>query len=347
MTHRERILASIEHKPVDRIPTDYWGTTEATLKFMKELGASNVMELWEILDIDKILGAGPGYIGPALDDSCDYWGVKYRAVSYADNQGTYYEMCGHPLQQYETIEEIEANYAWPSADWFDFSTVAEQCERHPEHAIEAGYVAPFYMFNNIRGLEQSLMDLSVNEEFAFYIIDKICSFLYDYHERLFESAKGKIDITQVTDDFGTQTGLMISIKMFEKYFEKHYRRFIKLAKDHGIKVFHHDDGSIMPIMPKLAKLGIDILNPIQWHLPGMDLNRLKQGFGDKICFHGGVDNQHVLPFGTVSEVEREVAACMDSLWSDRTGYILAPCHNVQSITPVENLLAMYRTAYDY
>jgi len=29
------------------------------------------------------------------------------------------------------------------------------------------------------------------------------------------------------------------------------------------------------------------------------------------------------------------------------GYILAPCHNIQSITPVENILAMYETGYEY
>ena len=308
MTHKERILAAIEHKPVDRIPTDFWGTYEARQKFMKELGAADEMQLWNILDIDKILGVGPEYIGPALENEGnikhDYWGVKRRAVNFGNNQGTYYEMFYHPLSEYETIEEIEANYAWPKADWFDFSGVAGQCARYPEYAVEAGYIAPFYMFSNIRGLEQSLIDMSIDEELSVYLINKACDFLYDYHERLFDAAKGKIDITQVTDDFGTQTGMMISLDMFDKYFKKNYQRFIKLAKDYGIKVFHHDDGSIMPIVPRLAELGIDVLNPIQWHLPGMDINALKQKYGQKICFHGAIDNQHVLPFGTTEEVKQ-------------------------------------------
>ena len=61
----------------------------------------------------------------------------------------------------------------------------------------------------------------------------------------------------------------------------------------------------MDLIPELVEIGIDILNPIQWHLPGMDIKKLKRDFGEKICFHGAIDNQKVLPFGTVSDVENE------------------------------------------
>lgn len=351
MTPRERILAAIEHKPVDRIPTDYWGTWEATQKLLSGLGLSNTMDLWKRFDIDKMLGVEVPYIGPSLKTNdgtyLDYWGVRMKPVTYADNSGTYYEVCGYPIAQYETIDEIEANYTWPKVEWFNFNTVEEQCRQYPDYAIQSGYMAPFYMYANIRGLEQTLIDLAADEEIAHHILGRICDFLYDYHQRLFEAGNGRIDAAEVTDDFGTQTGLMISTEMFDKYFSKQYQRLIKLVKDHNIKVFHHDDGSIMPMLPKLVGVGIQILNPIQWHLPGMDLKLLKENFGKDICFHGGIDNQHVLPFGSVDEVIAEVKTCLDILASDGTGYILAPCHNIQSITPIENVVAMYETANVY
>jgi len=100
----------------------------------------------------------------------------------------------------------------------------------------------------------------------------------------------------------------------------------------------------MSLLPTLTDIGIDVLNPIQWHLPGMSLSELKDRFGKKICFHGGIDNQHVLPFGTPEEVRKEVATCLEILANDGTGYILAPCHNIQVISPVENIVTMYRTA---
>jgi len=79
----------------------------------------------------------------------------------------------------------------------------------------------------------------------------------------------------------------------------------------------------------------------------MELTALKRDFGGRICFHGGVENQKVLPFGTPEEVRAEVRHCIEALASDRTGYILAPCHNLQSITPLENIVAMYDEAWNY
>jgi uroporphyrinogen decarboxylase len=79
----------------------------------------------------------------------------------------------------------------------------------------------------------------------------------------------------------------------------------------------------------------------------MDLVELKREFGDSICFHGAVDNQEVLPYGTPEDVRAEVRHCIDALASDKTGYILAPCHNIQVNTPVENILAMYDEAWSY
>ena len=205
-------------------------------------------------------------------------------------------------------------------------------------------MAPFYMLNNARGLEQSLLDLVAEPAIVEYCVERITGFLYEYHSRLFEAGAGLIDLTQVTDDFGWEQGLLISREAFHRYFGAAYRRLIGLAKSAGIRVFHHDDGAMAALLPDLVELGIDVLNPIQWRLPGMDPARLKAGFGDRISFHGGVDNQRVLPFGTPAEVEAEVVHCLSTLASDGTGFVLAPCHNIQAITPVENVVRMYDAA---
>jgi uroporphyrinogen decarboxylase len=112
-------------------------------------------------------------------------------------------------------------------------------------------------------------------------------------------------------------------------------------------VFHHDDGAIRPFLPELVDMGIDILNPVQHTCPGMEMKGLKRDFGARLCFHGGIDNQKVLPFGTPEEVRQEVRRAIDALASDGTGYILAPCHNLQAVSPVENIVAMYDEAFRY
>ncbi len=345
MNSKERVLAVISHNKVDRIPSDYWATSEVTTELMKYFSMNSAMKLWDKLHIDKIVGVSAEYIGPSVEQGTDYWGVKYKPQEY--DKGAYQEMVFQPLANLNTVEEIETYYTFPKADWFDFSDVADKCKKFSNNAIMAGYTAPFYMYNNVRGLEQSLIDLSINKKLAHYIINRICRFLYKYHERLFEAGKGLIDITEVTDDFGTQENLMISTEMFDEFFEPHYERFIRLAKDSKIKVFHHDDGAIKPLIPKMVELGIDVLNPIQWRLPGMDPAELKKDFGKVLCFHGGVDNQKTLPFGNAKDVEKEVIYLLETLASDGTGYILAPCHNIQPITPVENIMTMYETVHHY
>ena len=356
MNPKERVLRAINRESLDRIPCDYWGTPETTDMLRRHLGVEKEVDLWEKLGIDKIVNLTPAplgapvphhYVGPPLAPDEDIWRVKYVPKSYANGKGIYQEITHSPLANLETVEEIEASYSFPEVDWFDFSTIEEQCRKYPDYAIECGYISPFYVYNNIRGLEKSLMDLANNQEYAHYVIGKICDFLYSFHERLFEAGQGLINIAQVTDDFGMQSGLLISPETFDEFFKPHYQCLIRLVKDFGIKVFHHDDGAIRPLIPKMVELGIDILNPIQWKLPGMSPEELKRDFGQLLCFHGGVDNQTTLPFGSKEEVEKEVIYLIQTLASDGTGYIMAPCHNIQLITPIENIVTMYEAIHHY
>ena len=117
-----------------------------------------------------------------------------------------------------------------------------------------------------------------------------------------------------------------------------------LAHQAGAYVFHHSDGSIRKIIPRMIEAGIDILNPIQWRCAGMEREPLKRDFGDRVVFHGGVDNQYTLAFGTTAEVEQEVLDNIRILGRGGS-YILAPCHNIQAISPPENIVTMYDTAY--
>jgi len=348
MRPRERILAAIARKPVDKVPTDYWGTAKTTAILLKALKVPDEISLWKALGVDKIIDILPDYIGPPLKSGnghfTNYWGVDFVVTEAAGGAEEYNEIACSPLADYETIDEIEANYTWPSADWFDYSNIAEKCAAYPDYAIYCGHMAPFYWYFKIRGIEQTLFDLAADEQLAEYIIGRITGFLLEHNRRIFEAGNGRIDVAHVTDDFGTQRGLMISLDMFRKYFSAPFRRCVKLVKDYGIHVMHHDDGAIMELIPDLVELGIDVLNPIQWHLPGMDLSELKSRFGGKICFHGGIDNQYMLPFGSREEIEQEVGTCIEKLSSDGTGYIVSPCNYLQAITPVENIVAMYETA---
>ena len=94
-------------------------------------------------------------------------------------------------------------------------------------------------------------------------------------------------------------------------------------------------------------MGIDVLNPIQWRCGDWDLATLKADYGQHLCFHGGVDNQQTLPFGTPDTVRAEVQRLITALAGDQTGFIIAPCHNLQPNTAVENIIALYEAAHAY
>ena len=123
-------------------------------------------------------------------------------------------------------------------------------------------------------------------------------------------------------------------------------RLIAMVHDHGARVFHHDDGAIRPLLPDLIGTGIDLLNPVQWRCRGMEREALERDFGATVVFHGGIDNQWTLPFGTPADVRREVRDNIAAFRGGR-GYIVAPCHNIQPNTPTGNIVAIYEAAAEY
>jgi uroporphyrinogen decarboxylase len=348
MKSRERMLAAIHHQKVDRVPTDIWATAEVKTMLSDKFGSW--VNALNALHIDGMYSVGPNYIGPPLpampdNEMVDFWGMRLRQVDYGT--GTYLEQYHFPLAKAGNVDDLN-HYTWPKADWFDFSDMPDLLQKAGEKQVTlCGYMAPFYYHNLLRGLEASLVDPFDDPEFTHHLLNKISDFFFEYHYRMFETCKGLIDIAQVTDDFGSQAGLMISRDTFREFYKPQTKRFIDLCRSFDVIVFHHDDGSIRPILPELLEMGIDILNPIQWTCPGMELAGLKHDFGKEICFHGGIDNQKILPFGTHEDVRAEVRHNIDALASDGTAYILAPCHNLQPVTPMENIIAMYDEAWNY
>ncbi len=348
MTHRQRVLAAIRRQSLDRLPTDIWATTEVRQKLMNHFGVQTWIGVYDCLEIDGIIKLKPPYIGPPTLVDGDYWedewGFGYRRQAYPT--GVYTERVRAPLAEAETIDDLKA-FRWPSPDWYDYGALPQMAALYPARAIECGYAAIFFWHNKLRGLELSLMDPLLHPELTHYLVARVSEFFNEYHRRCFEALRGVVDITQVTDDFGSQHGLLISPRVFDEFYRPAIQSAIDLARTYGLIVFHHDDGDLRPLLPRLVEMGIDVLNPIQWRCGNWDLAALKAEFGSRLCFHGGVDNQITLPFGTADDVRTEVKMLIEKLAPDGTGFIVAPCHNLQANTPVENIIAMYEAARRY
>jgi uroporphyrinogen decarboxylase len=136
----------------------------------------------------------------------------------------------------------------------------------------------------------------------------------------------------------------MSLDTYRRFLLPHQIRMADLARSHGIHIMYHTDGAARLFLPDLIdKVGIEILNPIQWRCPGMERERLVAEFGDQIIFHGSIDNQQTLPFGTVDDVRAEVLESIEIYRGVR--WICNPCHNIQPNTPTRNIVAMYETIH--
>lgn len=342
MTPRERWLAVLQRRKPDRVPMDYWATPEATAKLLKHLGCATDREMLKQLHVDFVVSAVPDYVGPQLPAQTNVFGCRHRDVDYGT--GVYAECIFHPLAAYRSVEEIEHNYVWPSPDWWDYGVIPEQIRGWETYPIRGGGSEPFLIYKDLRGDAQAFVDLIENPEMVHYCLDKLFGLAYENTLRIYEQIPGQVLLTYVAEDMGAQDGLMFSRKHIREFLLPGMRRVIDLAHQAGVYVFHHNDGNCRAILPDMVALGIELLNPIQWRAKGMEREGLKRDFGERLVFHGGMDNQYTLPFGTVAEVRQEV---LDNLRILGTGggYIVAPCHNIQAITPPENIVAMYETCY--
>jgi len=343
MTPRERWLAVLNRKKPDRVPMDYWATPEATRKLMRYLKCESEEALFKHLHIDRVVTVEPAYGGPPLSKDSDVFGCRFRDVDYGT--GVYRECVYHPLAEYKTLDEIKTSYHWPSPDWYDYSVIPEQILGKEDYPIRGGGSEPFLTYKNLRGQEQAFMDLILNPEIVHFCLDKLFDLCYQNTLRIYEEIPGKVMITYVAEDMGSQEGLLFSPEQIREFLIPRMKRMIDLAHQAGAFVFHHSDGAIQKIIPEMIKAGIDVLNPIQWRCKGMDREVLKRNFGEKLIFHGGMDNQYTLAFGLKEEVRQEVMDNLRILGRDG-GYILAPCHNIQAVSPPENIVTMYQTGYE-
>jgi uroporphyrinogen-III decarboxylase len=154
-----------------------------------------------------------------------------------------------------------------------------------------------------------------------------------------------VDMIWLGDDVGMQTGMMMSPYTWREYLKPRMKKLISTFKEYkpGIKVAYHSCGNILPIIPDLIEIGLDVLNPIQ--PMAMDPAEIKREFGDKLCFWGSMCIQDTLPNGSSKDIRTEVKLRMETIGKGG-GLILGPAHNVQADTSVENILAFYEAVKD-
>jgi uroporphyrinogen decarboxylase len=339
MNAKERVLAVLDRRPVDRFPVDIWYTPEVYASLSGHFGTDNEPDLWRAMGVDKIAWVNAPYDMPAEIADRSLWGAEMKTID--TGQAMYGELASNPLAHCQTPEDVAAYPWWPDPDRFDYDAAAAQAAALVgEFATLGPWVSFFEIYCQMRGLEQSMMDVLVDPDLVDAILDRIEACQTAMMRRFFERAAGNIHLAFLSDDMGSQSGLLFSEDTWDRFLKDRMKRWCDLMHGYGVKVFYHSDGAVAPLLPRLVEAGIDVLNPIQHVCAGMDTAGLKDCFGDRLVFHGAIDTQRVLPFGTPDDVRAEVGHCISTLGRDGEGFICCSCHNIQPGTPVDNVIAM-------
>ena len=348
MTPRERILATLNRQAADRAPIDIWCAPEALESLKTHTGKTDELEVYRALGIDKLLWIFPGYgdtTGFDPNDSGEktIWGVRTKKVRAG--AATYQEYADSPLGDFEEPAQLDTHKNWPDPEKFNLAAAKQLARRAREYdfATIGPWISHFEIYCQLRGLENALMDIVVNPDFLDATLDRIDAIQTRMLEKMLVELRDELDVVFISDDMASQGNLLLSLPAWDRHFKPRLTRWCELIHAHGKKVLYHSDGAVLPLIPRLIEAGIDILNPIQHICEGMDMASLKTNFGRHLVFHGGVDNQSILPRGTPADVITETQNCLKTLGADG-GYICCSCHNIQAGTPVENILAMIETA---
>ncbi len=344
MNSRERVFAVLNNEKFDRTPCWCGASTEFWEKAKRELNLDDEGLRQRVGDDFRRVIAP--YNGPLFP--LHFKNAKYRTVFGVERDGLGYgQPLHHPLAE-ATLQDIN-NYPWPDPEWIDVSQIKKEAQKHHgQYAILGGDWSPFWHDAiDLLGMENLMIKMFLEPELVQSVLNKIVDYYHAVNQRIFEEASDEIDLFFIGNDFGGQTGPLISPEMFEQFISPQLERLIKLGHSYGLKVQMHCCGGVRELIPLMIDAGLDALHALQPDCTGMNLSELKTRFGSKIILNGGIDSKRILINGTVDYVKEQTSEIL-GIMTRGGGYIAGASHDsILEETPVENVLAMFDTISNF
>jgi uroporphyrinogen decarboxylase len=313
------------------------------------------------VDPDPVSNA-PLRVEPYLDPSGKYWRMKDElgiGWSMPVVNGHYFDMTEHPLANITDPDELD-NYIIPRGDDPSRFTTMKLRADHYRFEEQKAYILGRHNAGIwelalwTSGFEKFFCDMMTEKEYAHKLMRKITDYKLQYWEIALKTVGSNVLIISEADDLATQNSQLCSLRLYKQMISPYHKElydFIRQeARKNGVEelyIFYHTCGSMLPFAETLKEEGVDILNPVQVSAKDMDSKKLKKEIGDMFTFWGGgVDTQHILPFGTVQQVKDEVRRRIED-FAPGGGFVFSTVHNTQSDVPPENYMAMWETLQEY
>ncbi|SDL04265.1 uroporphyrinogen decarboxylase family protein [Halarsenatibacter silvermanii] len=364
MNSRERFELTIEHREPDRVPVDLGGSIVTSLT----AGAYEQLAEYKELDAEaEMIDIVQGLIEPPeilkQEYGCDFarlamgdpegWELEIKDGRFADEfgivrqqAGIYYDIVEFPLADAD-IDDLET-FDWPDPSdpgrTEGLKKKARQLYQESDYVLIADMIfgGLFEQAQRLRGYENFMLDLKMNQKFAHALLDKLLEIYTDFYRKYIDAVGDYVHIFALADDLGTQNNLMISPQTYREFIKPRQRELYDFIREKSgeTSIFHHSCGAIFPLIGDLIEIGVDILQSVQTSAAGMDPEKLKQEYGSDITFHGAIDVQQMLPKAEPREVKEKCQEIIE-IMSEDGGYIFSPAHNIQPDTPPENIEAMF------
>ena len=374
MTCRERVLTALGRHQPDRVPIDVGGTKNSTIHIVAYERLKRYIDIpiarpprladrmmqvvdpdeavLQYLDVDtRAVYEGPPDDPQGHDIDSDTYEDEWGVVRRRSPTGYSYDLLRCPLSGEISVADI-MNHPWPHpADPGRTRSIrhrVEQLRSSADCALVLHLPSAFvHKSQYLRGFEDWFVDIAVDRRLIGFLFDAILELSVAQAGHILNVAGGLVDVVNVADDISGQDGPLISPEAYRRLIAPRHRAYFEFIRSRtAAPILYHTCGSLYPLMDDILGLGIDALNPVQVSAKGMETDRLKREFGDRVAFWGAIDTQRVLPFGTPLDVRNEVEHRICDL-GPGGGYILAPVHNIQPDVPPENICEMIRAAHDF
>ncbi|MCL2363662.1 MAG: methylcobamide--CoM methyltransferase [Defluviitaleaceae bacterium] len=243
------------------------------------------------------------------------------------------------ITDWAQLDEIIADF--PNADYHGLT--ASNAPDDGRYRVGLWWFWLFERLWSFRGMENALVDFYESPD----EVHKLFRVLTDFYKDVLTRCKHEMQLDAIwtSDDIGTQTGPFFSPGIFDEFFKPYYKELIDHAHSLGMHFWMHTCGNIIPFIPELIDIGLDVLHPIQKYT--MDEKEIAERFGNKICFWAGFDVQQIIPYGTPEDVRREVRFMIDTYFRTDGRFMLAAGNWLTPDTPAESIEALFDEAYKY
>ena len=347
MTPRERVLTAWRRREPDRVPKHATFVPHQLQQVHQHTGQAPEDAFGFEM---RYLSIRPPRVQPDfrryLPDNLPP-GTTLTEWGMAEKPGSFYHFTEyvHLMASLRDADELDD---WPFPDYFDAARykglAAQAAAWHEQGYFCTGFLGHIFETTwYMRSMEQLFIDFAVNRPFAERLLEEVT--VRQLHKAV-QFAKAGVDALHAGDDIGTQRGMLMSPETWRTWFKPRWARVIAAAKAENpdILVIYHSDGDISAVIPELAEIGVDVLNPVQPEC--LDVAEVKRLYGDRLAFFGGMGIQTTMPFGTPDKVRAETRRLIETLGAGG-GYLIAPTHSLEPEVPWENIVAFFEAVETY